>query len=402
MLMASVGIAFVAVFTVEFATNTNVDWAAATNARDDMRAHFMARSGMNLGELIVRVQVDVMDKNRDMLGDIQLADFVPMFIGAFGGSKEEVDDFGKLLGVSGDDLKGLGTEIGTFDVEVTSDDGKINVNCANGTSNDNKKHLATKLSALFFFELYNPVFENEDAEGWRRDRAQQVAAIIDYIDKDSTMHDSNGAAEDYGYQGLSDRYKPKNESLDSVGELKLVRGVDDRFWSLFGDQFTVYGSCKENLGAIRDPKMFAAIIYLSAKDENDPVINSPKLWALAARVAEAPEWGVYFESPQTFIDFVKDPQAALSAQLAGLAAQPGMPTPDTSGQQPVEGVELDLAKLQLIAEAGVPRRIYRIKARAEIDTLVKTIEGVWDREVRNQNPRRPEERQGAWVFWREE
>lgn len=400
MLMAAVGITFVAVFTVEFATNTNVDWAAATNARDDMRAHFMARSGMNISELIIKVQADFIDGN-DFMGGVQIAEFIPLFIGAFGGSAEEVEDFGKLLGASGDDLKGLGTEIGTFDVEITTDDGKINVNCAR--SDSTKKLLKSLLDALLYFEIYNPVFENPDAEGWRRDRAQQAAAIIDYIDKDRSRYDARGTAEDYGYQSLNDRYKVKNEIIDTVGELKLVRGVDDRFWTLFGSNFTVYGDCKVNLAVVEDPKTFAALIFLTPKDKNDPVVNNPaKLWALAVRAAQAREWGIQFSDSKQFIDFVKDPNAQLATEFAASGVQPGLNTPDPSTQVPVEGVDLDSNLLNQIATAQTKRRTYRVKARAEIDTLVKTIEGVWDTQTQNQNPRSPEYRRGSWVFWREE
>ena len=44
----------------------------------------------------------------------------------------------------------------------------------------------------------------------------------------------------------------------------LVRGVDDRFWTLFGDQFTVYGNCTVNIGAVDDPKLIAAIFFFTS------------------------------------------------------------------------------------------------------------------------------------------
>jgi general secretion pathway protein K len=401
LLAASVAIAIVTVFTTEFTTNTNVDWAAATNARDDMRAHFLARSGMNLAELIIKVQTDVLDKNRNLLGDIQLADFMPMFMGAFGGEKEEVQAFADLLGRSADDLKGLGVEIGGFEVEIGTDDDKINLNCARG-SDQIKRSLQTKLEALVYFDIYNPVFENPDAEGYRRDRAQQVAAMIDYIDLDSRRADSEGASEDYGYQTLKDRYKAKNNYIDTVDEIKLARGVDDRFWTLFGDRFTVYGDCKENLSALDNVMQIASLIFITAKDQNDPVLSDMrKLFALAQRVAEARQWGMPFDSQQSFIDFVKDPNAAFGELLSasGLSETAGAQLP--TNQIPVEGVELDRNKLNQVTRTG-PRRTYRVTTRAHIDTLEKTIVGVWDKDTTNQNPRGPEYTRGAWVFWREE
>lgn len=400
LLVAAVAVALTTVFTMEFSTNTNVDWAAANNERDDMRAQFLARSGMNLAELIIKVQTDVMDKYKQILGDIQLADFMPMFMGAFGGEREEVDAFAALLGVGGSDLKGMGVEIGTFNVEITTDDNKINLNCANG-GEQSRTNLKTKLEALMYFDAYNALFENADAEGWRRDRATQVAALIDYVDTDSSKFDTRGASEDYGYQSLTDRYKEKNNYLDTIGEIKLIRGVDDRFWTLFGDQFTVYGECKENLSAIEDPKLIAAIIFLSAQNENDPVLVDPtgtKLWLLAAQVAQARGYGIYFDTIQAFVDFVKDPNGAMLDLMSSSGSQAGMTgTPPI----PVEGVELNPQKLGQIARAGT-RRIYRVETTAAIDTLEKTIVGVWDTQFQNQNPRNPANARGTWVFWRED
>jgi general secretion pathway protein K len=399
LLVAAVAVALTTVFTMEFSTNTNVDWAAANNQRDDMRAQFLARSGMNLAELIIKVQTDVLDKYKDMLGDIQLADFMPMFMGAFGGEREEVDAFAELLGAGGTDLKGMGVEIGTFSVEITTDDNKINLNCANG-GEQTRTNLKTKLEALMYFDAYNSLFENADAEGWRRDRAQQVAALMDYVDTDTSKFETRGASEDYGYQTLTDRYKEKNNYLDTIGEIKLIRGVDDRFWTLFGDQFTIYGECKENLSALEDPKLIAAIIFLSAANESDPVLSDPtgtKLWLLAAQVAQARSWGIYFDTLQAFADFVKDPNGALT----DLMSASGLQSANTPPAVPVEGVELKMEKLAQIARAGT-RRIYRVETTAAIDTLEKTIVGVWDTQFQNQNPRNPANAKGTWVFWRED
>jgi len=405
-----VAISITTVIVAEFTTDSEVDYIAAVNARDEMRAHFLARSGMNLAHLVIRVQTDVVDKNRQYLGDMQLADFIGLFMGAFGGTREELDDLARTIGAgSADELKGLGLDAGTFNVEITTEDGKINLNCANGTD-QTRANLQTKLQALFYSDTFNPIFENPDAEGWRRDRNTQVAALIDYVDRDNGRIDAPGTSEEYGYENLDDRYKPKNNYLDTVGELRQVRGVDDRFWAVFGDQFTVYGGCKENIAAIEDPKLHAAIIFLSAKNPDDPVImDRNKLWALASQVAQARSWGMYFDSAQSYAEFVKDPMASFTQLLSASGAN-GMPPPNggtmPGGGAPVEGVELDMTKLNQIITAGA-RRVYRIEATAQIGddeefAYRKKIVGVWDTQTQNQNMRDPAYSRGAWVFWRED
>jgi general secretion pathway protein K len=391
---------------------------AATNARDEMRAHFLARSGANLAQLILRVQTDVIDAQRQNmaklgggLGDFQLADYVGFFMGAFGGSKEEVQALSEMLGgFEGEAMKGLGVAAGHFEIEITSEDGKLNVNCANGSA-QSRNTLKSELDALFFNQGYNRLFEDADAENWRRDRQQQAAAIIDYIDGDNSKFDAPGTNEEYGYESLDDQYLPKNTYLDTVGEINLIRGVDDRFWTLFGGHFTVYGDCKINLGAVRDPRLMATVIYLAAKSPDDPVIRDStgqKLWALSKKVVETAGFSS-FDSLQAFHDYVKDPMTSAAGLLALLGGLTGTNTAPTSmvtlsdgTQVQVQGVDLDMTKLQQIAVIG-PRRIYRVEVNTEVGRVKKRLTAIWDVNVQNQNSRNPAYYpRGNWVFWREE
>lgn len=412
LIAVSVATAIVGVLVTEFSTSTNVDMAAARNAEGDMKTHFLARSGMNLSQLIIRLQTQVLDRPdvRRMLGDFQLADYTSLFMGAFGGSKEEVDGLGEMLGGFAGDVEGLGVPEGSFDVRITTDDKKVNINCAGGGT-DSRNHLQAQLMALFYFEAYNPIFENEDAEGWRRDRETQVAAFLDYVDPDRTKYNAAGTPEDYGYESLRDTYEAKNNYLDSVGEIKLIRGVDDRFWNLFGESFTVYGDCKINLGAVDDPNLIASTIFLAAKDPGDPGLTQDNLWRLAQLVIKAREFGFSFSSEQDFAMFIKSPQDVLGilAGAGGEAGQLGMDPALSQLLQQVRGVELETGDergLSQIATVG-PRRTYRVEATAAYGKMTKRIVGVWDKDApNNQNTRMPgnmESRErGAWVFWREE
>ena len=400
LIAVTVALALGGIIIKEFSTNTSIDHFAAHNAKDDMKAHFLARSAMNLGHLIIRLQTDVMDKNREFLGDIQLADYTSLFMGAFCGGKDEVSSIGELIGgFAGEEIKGLGIPDGSCDVEITTDDHLLNLNCANGSKNT-RDLLKTKLETMLYPPAYDRLFENADAEGYRRDRITQVSALIDYVDKDRYRFDADGNPEDYGNESLSDPYKAKNDYIDTVGEIRLVRGVDERFWNLFGNKFTVYGECKQNLGSMTDPGAIAAMIFLSPKDPDDPVVlDTNKLWALARRVAEARSLGVYFDDLDAFIEFVQNPDGQL-ASLLGDGTDPQAAAAQ-AGLVPVEGVELDKQKLEAIAMTG-PRRTYRVQATATSGVLNKRIVGVWDTLTSNQNATDPLYAKGAWVFWREE
>ena len=213
---------------------------------------------------------------------------------------------------------------------------------------------------------------------------------------------------------------PKNNYLDTVGELKLVRGVDDRFWTLFGDQFTIYGDCKVNLGSVNDPKVVAAILFLAAKDPEDPVVRDPiKLWNLARAVIDARNMGSafggggsFFSDLKSFADFVKNPMTAVTDLFAAADPSTGQSTtpPATlGGQAQVEGLELDQKKLGQVARSG-PRRVYRVEVVATVPRGAegsgleynKRLTAVWDTKNQNQNMRDQAYNRGAWVYWREE
>jgi general secretion pathway protein K len=401
-------IAVIAVVTTEFTYNTGIDLAAAANARDEMRAHFLARSGMNLSRLVVKVQKDVFDRYRKYLGDVQLADYLPLMIGAFGGGKEEVAALGALLGADpgatpdgaeAPAIKGLGLSEGEFDLQVTTDDGKINVNCAAGSGNT-VKQLELMLTSMVLSNAYDKLFEERDGDGQFTDRATFVKAIMDYVDKDTAAYGANGQPEDYGYQSLPQAYRARDNYLDSVDELQLVRGMDDKRWALFGAAFTVYGGCKVNVGAVNDANVIMSLIVGAAKDPEDPVLrDNLKLFALAAAVAQARTYGVMFEDLNAFAEFVKDPQGAL---LGDLTQQPQQAqNPAMAGLPPIQGVELDAQKLGNLARAG-GRRTYRVVASAKIGKVEKTITAIWDTETQNQNMRDPKQNKGSWVYWREE
>jgi Tfp pilus assembly protein PilX len=417
-----IAIAITLVLTNEFGTTSNVDMIAAANYRDQVRSTFLARSAQAFGELVIRIQQRMdnasSNKNMSMLGGIQLTDYADTLISPFCGSAEEVQN---AIGFSTSQIKGLGADIGTcgFNGPLSTDDGKLDINCANNSA----KAAAIKsvIDGLIYFPAYDHVFDDNDATGWHRDRAMQSTAIVDYVDKDTMMGSNRGSLEDYGYESLKDRYYAKNTYIDTVEELKLVRGVDDRFWTLFGNAFTAYGQCQMNLKSVTDVQLIAAILYLSAKNPSDPVILDPrKLFMLAGYVAKAPELGENFSTVDDFIAFVKDPGGSVlgiagsgagtmqgSAANSALAA--GLP-----GLNEKIGLELDKTKLQTIARVG-PRRTYRVEAYGEIarkqvnkdgtpvfPPIRTTITGVWDTKVVPQNVRKPPVPNGAWVYLRED
>src|SRR5262249_16104569 len=113
-LIAVVGaLTLLGVVVLEFAYSTGVDYAAAGKRRDDLRAHFVARSVMHLGRPVIKGQKDTLDKNRRQLAqlglpDVQIGDFMTMLESPFCGNKEEIAAMAGLAGVDAAAMKGLG------------------------------------------------------------------------------------------------------------------------------------------------------------------------------------------------------------------------------------------------------------------------------------------------------
>lgn len=429
------GVAILAVVTAvaialmivnEFGSRTTIDMLQARNSLDQTRAHFLARSAVNLGELLLRMQRtldDIPARYRQMAGipeDASVVPFSDVLMAAFGGDEEQVK---QAIGiVSMDDVKGLGADIGQFGLKLVPVDGKINVNCAGGGVDD-RARLAVMLKSLFFPFATNSIFDEEDAEGWRRDYETQVEAIIDYIDTDTNHVDvaerpnrkagdplPQAGGEDYGYENLRDRYQPKNNKLDSVGELRLVRGMDDRMWALFGGSFRVHGGCQISLRALDDLAVIQSVISAAAKPEDVVGLQGFQVtYTLAGMVLKARDFGITFPSIADFKKFVADPVGELESMVQ-MAQAAGATVPDIDFGVPktFKGIELDETLLRKVVNEKAPRN-YQIEAYGDVARnppllpLRRTIRGMWDQQTTNQNSRwQGKPSAGAWQWLREE
>ena len=403
----------------DFAYNSRVDLEAAANGRDELRAEYLARSGIQLSRLLIKVQQSVLDRNRQFVGDIQISDFAPYLVKAFGGSADEAAGIGALIGVDFSQLKGLGVgKSASFDVNMESDDGKLNLNCGGGLAETAKQaQLFAVLSALMWPPRYNRMFEMPDSDGQYFTREDVAKAIIDWADMDEQRYDPTGAssgAEDYRYDAQRDPYRAHNHFYDTIEELNLVRGVGDAFWGSFGDMLTVYGGCKINVGAIKTEHwpLMAAILRATVKDDHrqDPVLLDDILLAqLSQTVLGMSKMTGGFQSTQQFINLISNPASAFSGGMGGTGGSSGSSSSSSSGSSSsVVGIPLDPAKLNNVVTVG-PRRIYRLDATGTIQrTMQKKIQihirAIWDSAHFNQNSTSGDvnDRMGTWVYWRED
>jgi general secretion pathway protein K len=401
----------------ELMFNSSVDLEGAASARDQVRAEYLARSAINLGRLAIKAQ-SLLDQNRQNLGpfaNLQLADYVPMIMKAFGGESDERAGLASMFSVDVNSLKGLGVgKNATFELEMVTEDGKLNLNCGAGLNDQPRQAiLYGMLSSLFFPPRYNPIFEAPDADGQYMTRDDVARAIIDWADIDDQRYSpdgKSGGAEDYRYDVGKDPYRAHNHRFDTVEEVNLVRGIDDELWGHFGEMMTVYGGCKININALKQEHwpLMAALIRATVKDDQktNPIIaDDVLLGQVAQQLISMSQMMGGFQSVGQFTQMVSNPAQALQS-LGSSGSGSGSGSSSSSG--PSQGIALDPVKVSNVATIGA-RRIWRLDATGTIKRTSKRkievhIRAVWDTMHVNQNTTSPDpnDRLGTWVYWRQD
>jgi general secretion pathway protein K len=429
----------------EFTYGTSVDAAQAANARDELRAHYLARSSMNLSRLLIKIQqqfVDpVMGQVQKMLSQatsgsngstgagassgsgsssaasglgfsLRVTDYAGSLMGFFSGSKEEVSGLGSLIGIDTTGIKGLGLKSGAFDAQITSEDGKIDINCGSGVASDKTKQLVVYrlLMGLMFSPRFDRLFSEADTSGNFATRPDVARAIIDWADADEQMFSPEGSSssEDYRYDAHADHYRAHDNSYDSVEEVKMVRGVSDSFMEAFQPYLTVYASdptCKVNLGAISNKEsgdctpLVMGIIRAAAtpdptKPPTDPtVFDDNVLYPLASILCDRAS-SAGFDSLDTITSLLQNPQSAVLPD-----------DPRFKIFQSMRPITVDKGGLASLAYVGSPR-VYRVVATGESGRVKKKITGIVDTGRALENPLTlnpaSEKAAGVLQYWREE
>ncbi len=279
-------IAILIALTVEFNTSERVNMQLAAHARDELRAYYMARSGVELSRLLLSFQHQVdqiqipglagllggmegmdgmpgMEDLAAMLGGgggeqaggglgIRLWELVPldsgliqMFVGIASVSTEDA------VGViDGPMLTPFGDFEGGFRVDIVDEESKVNVNQLVGLERQTRVALI-QLMSLLQDPRYDFLFDEADRHGVRMSRPDTILAIRAYIDESRTMSNliigENGPEfvpgtgdATYYYSRHDPRYEPKNAPLDSLDEMFMIAGIGDYFMAAFGDRLTVY------------------------------------------------------------------------------------------------------------------------------------------------------------------
>ncbi|HLK89900.1 MAG TPA: hypothetical protein VKZ18_08400 [Polyangia bacterium] len=423
----------------EFTYGTTVDAAQAANARDDLRAHYLAVSSVSLSRLLIKIQQEFIDpvmkqitqlmtstmgssssgtggttgsnSQPPSLGfSLRITDYASTLMGFFSGSKDEVAGLGSLIGLDTSNIKGLGLKSGNFDALITAEDGKIDINCGGGVTPDRGKQMIVYrlLMGLMYSRRFDNLFAEADATGNYAVRTDVARAIIDWADADEQMFSPEGgsSSEDYRYDARADRYRAHDNYYDSIEEVKMVRGVSDGFMEAFQPFLTVYASdtgCKVNLGAMSNKEsgdctpLLMGVIRAGAmtdptKPPTDPaVFDDAVLYPVASVLCDRAS-AAGFDSLNTIISVLQNPQTSVLPDDPRYRIFQGM--------KPLMGIDLNS-----VAYVGPPR-VYRVVSSGESGRVKRKITAILDtgRTLENGWTKNPgaEKDAGVLQYWREE
>jgi hypothetical protein len=287
LLLVIVTTAILGATSADFAYNSQIELEAAANSRDMLRAEYLARSGLQLGQLLTAVQSSIgqmlssinIPGLSGMADAIIITDYAGFLAKALSGDAESREGLGGLIGIDLRNVEGLGTPKGTsLDLAIASEEGKLLINCGGGNITSQSQALQRNLSTVLINmvrpQRYDRLFTTADRDGVVIQREDLPIAIIDWTDIDPLRFNyggiSSGAEE--RYDRGTDRYEAHNHYFDTVEELMQVRGISEDFWGAFGELFTVYGNadCKVLAGAIEPTAwpLIAAMIGASSSDKS--------------------------------------------------------------------------------------------------------------------------------------
>ena len=332
---------------------TSAELGDAVTSRDALKAEYAAKSAINLSRLLISAEQPVvrpalsmigMMLGRKKMGQIPIWEHAPALLGAFN-DDSSVQSFASMAGFSIDEAKNLGLEGARFEVNVVDEDSKINVNLAGRNLPRYKQQLAIKLAGLMGGTQYDALFEQPDANDQFTNQQAICSALVDWVDSDmeeypcefsSAQSGGYAGAEDAFYQLLEPPYVRKNASLDSVEELRMIRGMGDDFWATFVEPdpwnpesrtLTVWGQGKVNVNTANPQTILAAVYGEICLDENatdpqplciDPM-QSQYLYGMLAMIKSLARGVPFFAHPKNFIHAISGKGKALGSQFKMLA-----------------------------------------------------------------------------------
>jgi general secretion pathway protein K len=185
LLATMLAVALMTILVVDFTTSSALGYRSAANQADELRALYLARSGIQVGIALLE---------RDSLSDAQ--------------QKTPYDSLNDIWAVP---IPPIPVEGGTVSVSIIDEARKLNIN--------QLYNLRSRQVDDKFAQVIARLFEGIGVS------TDLIPIIVDWLDPDS-VESPGGAEADY-YLGLKPPYEPRNGPMPTIGDLRALKGVDD-------------------------------------------------------------------------------------------------------------------------------------------------------------------------------
>jgi general secretion pathway protein K len=231
LLATLLAISLMTLLVVEFSTSAALGYRAAANQANELRAYYLARSGIQIGLAVLAR--DALSKSRakhqyDSLDQVWAQPFGPIPIDG-----------------------------GTVSLSIIDEERKLNIN---NLFNQQKREPDEQFAAIVTRLLSNVGLS-----------PALVPILIDWLDPDSIESDG-GAEADY-YLRLMPPYEPRNGQMPTIGDLRMLKGMDDVTFLRLSRYLTTMqggtGLCCINANTA-SPEVLAALVP-ELEDDSDLV-----------------------------------------------------------------------------------------------------------------------------------
>jgi general secretion pathway protein K len=344
-----VALAVLTALAVDLAYETSVSLRIAANARDGLRAEYLARGAVNLSRAVLHIQQELDGPQTTTppqlpgqagrpgqagnpaqaaaaaaLGGgalpvkLRIYDLVPVNSGIlgplFGGAGSE--EPARAPPREGAPALRFGDFDGAFTAKLVAEDAKVNARL--DALQVQQTVRVADFGALFGEPRWDPLFEREDGSGTKATRQELLVYLLDWVDANSQGSAFTGFGnakafedgfgdENYPYDRADERYRAKNAPFDSLDELHLVAGVTDAFMAAFGDRLTVYvrKEGKRNVNST-DCRELVLSSMLVAETITQPAFSDAEFAPKLCRaVRELTFGGLIAITPDQFVTLVK-------------------------------------------------------------------------------------------------
>ncbi len=239
LLVVLIVIAILTTLVVDFIYSTQVNTEISANARDEMKAHYIAKSGVYVAAGTIKNQA--------------------------------IEQLGTFTSIT-NDLSG--NSAGYWSIKIPSSpvgDGVVSVTVIDERSKINLNALVDPFANHIDFKVcveLTELFRRVGVDNGKSSRF--ISSLINWLDHPiegkGNDQDPNGANAQF-YAKLASPYQIKDGPLDSLGEIRMIDGMDDGFFNKIKDYVTVYpNDLKINFSTAPVVVMKAAIMGATAKD----------------------------------------------------------------------------------------------------------------------------------------